>query len=158
MLFFLKQAIYSFISTLGFSILFNAPKDCIVKSSICGTFGWIVKLNLTDLFSSNVGGTFFGAATVGVIGEILAKKYKKPATVFIIPGIIPLVPGAGMYYTMLNFINNDFSKTIEVGSDAIFTAISIAIAVIVASSLSKAIIKLLDKKRGIVEKVKKLQR
>ncbi len=158
MVFMIKQAIYAFLSTMGFSILFNAPKDCIIRSSICGMMGWLVKINLTDLFLSNVGGTFFGASVVAVIGETMARKYKKPATVFIIPGVIPLVPGAGMYYTMLNFINNDFSKTIEVGSDAFFTAISIALAVIVASSISKTTIRAIDKKRGNVEIIKKKQR
>ncbi|MDO5708242.1 MAG: threonine/serine exporter family protein [Andreesenia angusta] len=157
-MFIFQQALYSFLSTLGFSVLFNSPKDCIMKASFCGMAGWLVKMSLTSSFNSNVGGTFFGAMTVGIIGEALARKNKKPATVFIIPGIIPLVPGAGMYYTMINFINNNFSKTIEIGSDAIFTAISIAIAVIVASSLSRFVIRGIDKRRGYVDIIKKRSR
>ena len=157
-MFIFQQALYCFLSTLGFSVLFNSPKDCIMKASFCGMTGWLVKMSLTASFSSNVGGTFFGAMTVGLIGETLARKNKKPATVFIIPGIIPLVPGAGMYYTMINFINNNFAKTIEVGSDAIFTAISIAIAVIVASSISRAIIRAIDYKRGHTDIIKKRAR
>ncbi len=138
MLFVFKQALFSFMSTVGFSVLFNTPKNCIVRSSICGMLGWLFKTFTSGYLNSIIGGTFIGAATVGVLGEIFAKKFKKPATVFIIPGIIPLVPGAGMYYTMLKFINNDFTETIKVGSDTIFTAISIAIAVIVASSITKS--------------------
>lgn len=138
LLYVFKQALFSFLSTVGFSVLFNSPKNCIVKASICGMLGWLLKTFSAGYLNSLIGGTFIGAATVGVLGEIFAKRFKKPATVFIIPGIIPLVPGAGMYYTMLKFINNDFMETIKVGSDTIFTAISIAIAVIVASSITKS--------------------
>ena len=142
MLYVFQQAFYAFFSTVGFTVLFNAPKNCITKASFCGMCGWLIKMTANNYLNSIIGATFLGAATVGIIGEIFAKKFKKPATVFIIPGIIPLVPGAGMYYTMLNFINNDFYETIKIGSDTIFTAIAIAIAVIVSSSIAKPILRI----------------
>ena len=37
---------------------------------------------------------------VTVYSETLARLNKAPATMFLIVGLLPLVPGAGIYYTM----------------------------------------------------------
>lgn len=46
-------------------------------------------------------GYFISALFVAAASEIYASILKKPATIFIIPGIIPFVPGGGIYETML---------------------------------------------------------
>lgn len=141
MSFYISQAIYSLLSTFGFSILFNGPKNCLVKASLCGMAGWTVNVVAMKISNSPTLSTFLGALTVGLMGEIFAKAFKRPATMFIIPGVIPLVPGSGMYYTMLTLITGDFSETAQRGSETVFTAFSIAIAIIIASSVSKGILK-----------------
>jgi len=136
-MFYIKQFIYAFLSTVGFSILFSIPRDSILKSGVCGALGWLVYVEINNSFSSPVAGAFLGAITVSMIGEFFARYFRKPATVFIIPGIIPLVPGAGMYYTMLAIIEKDFFKSAQIGSETIFVAGSIASGIIISSSLSK---------------------
>lgn len=135
------QFIFAFLSTTGFAVFFNIPKDSVIKSSLCGAIGWIVYIICAELLSSTIGATLIAAITVGLVGEFMAKNYKKPATIFTIPGIIPLVPGAGMYYTMLAVIDKNFIGAAESGTEAIFTAISIAIGIIVSSSISRALTK-----------------
>ena len=41
--------------------------------------------------------------------EIAAKIAKTPATVFLLPALIPLVPGGSAYYAMLALVQNQFS-------------------------------------------------
>ncbi|KNF08708.1 hypothetical protein CLPU_5c00150 [Gottschalkia purinilytica] len=141
MIFYIKQALYAFLSTVGFAVLFNGPKDTLVNAGTCGAIGWLVNIIAKYLSNSSIVGTFLGATTAGLLGEAYAKIFKKPATVFIVPGIIPLVPGAGMYYTMLALIKKNFITAADIGSQTIFTAFSIAIAVIVSSSINRAIMK-----------------
>ncbi|MTI70971.1 MAG: threonine/serine exporter [Firmicutes bacterium] len=136
-MYFIKQFIYAFISTIGFSIIFNIPRDSIIKSGIGGALGWIVNILINQQLGSSSAGAFLGAITVGLIGEFFARLFKKPATVFIIPGIIPLVPGAGMYYTMRAIIEKNFITAAEIGSETFFIAASIATGVIISSSISK---------------------
>ncbi len=138
-MFFIKQFIYAFLSTAGFSVFFKIPRDSVIKSSFCGAIGWVIYVFSVDFFSSSITGTLLAAITVGLLGEFLAKRYKKPATIFTIPGIIPLVPGAGMYYTMLAVIDKDFGSAAELGTEAIFIAVAIAIGIIVSSSFSRAL-------------------
>ncbi|WP_077367296.1 threonine/serine exporter family protein [Anaerosalibacter sp. Marseille-P3206] len=136
---FIKAFIFSFCGTLGFSVLFRTPRDSLIKTGILGGLGWVVNLIMTDFTNSSVTGMFFGALTVGILGEILAKRFKKPATIFIIPGIITLVPGAGMYYTMLALIKKRFYDAIKTGTETIFIAAAIAIGIILSSTLSNSI-------------------
>ncbi|HSH34747.1 threonine/serine exporter family protein, partial [Schnuerera sp.] len=112
----LKHFIFAFLSSIGFAILFSIPKDSIAKSGFVGATGWIAYYITSSILNSNVAGTFFAAVTVGISGELFARHYKKPATVFIVPGIIPLVPGAGMYYTMLALVEKDFISAANKGT------------------------------------------
>lgn len=135
----LKLFVFSFCATIGFSILFSIPKNSIIKSGLIGALGWIVNIFITNLFNSPVSGVFCSALTVGLLGEMFAKYFKKPATVFIIPGIITLVPGAGMYYTMLALIKKDFHEAANTGTETIFIAAAIAIGIILSSTMSRSI-------------------
>jgi uncharacterized membrane protein YjjB (DUF3815 family) len=135
----LKQFLFSFLSTIGFAVLFGIPKNSIFKSGIAGALGWVTFYIISINFNSHISGTFFAAIAVGILGELLARYYKKPATVYIIPGIVPLVPGAGMYYTMLALVRKDFYVAISKGTETFFIAAAISLGIIISTSLSRSI-------------------
>ena len=137
-MFLFKQFIFAYISTIGFSILFNMPKNAILKSGFNGALGWLIYQSFNiNLSSSPIIAVFWSSISVSIIGEFFAMKYKKPATVFIIPGIVPLVPGAGMYYTMLAITERRFIDAANLGNETLFIAASISIGIIISSSISK---------------------
>ncbi len=133
------QFIYSFFATTGFAIFFGAPKNSIVASGISGGLSWSLYYITFLGLNNKILSTFLGAFLVGSFGEILAIRYKKPATVFITPGIVSLVPGAGMYYTMSFLVSGDFNKAISKGTETFFLAAAIAIGIIVSTNFSKPI-------------------
>ena len=143
---FLKDFILSTISTMGFAILLGSPSSSILKSGIIGGIGWTAMVLIDYKFNSLIFASFFAALLVGSLGEAFAKKDKKPATVYIIPGIIPLVPGAGMYYTMLALVENDFLESAMKGTETFFIAIAISIGITISTALSRSIkrVKFLD--------------
>ncbi|SHH13919.1 threonine/serine exporter family protein [Tepidibacter thalassicus] len=143
--------IYSFMATIGFSIIFNVPKKSLFYASITGSIGWTLYIYMSNITSSAPLSNFISATVIGILGEIFARIDKKPVTVFIIPGIVPLVPGYGMYLTMLNIINNNFYKAAKIGSDTIFVAGAIAMGIILVSSTAKVI-----KKRKIQNAASKI--
>lgn len=140
-MFYAQQLLYAFLSTIGFAVIFNSPKDTVVKSGLNGTAGWLVYLIVSDLMKSPIAGSFMGALTVGILGEVFAKIFKKPSTTFTIPGIIPLVPGKGIYYTMLSLTEKKFLSAADSGSQTILVSIVIASGIIVSSSFNRAIMK-----------------
>lgn len=135
----IKQFIFSFIATVGFSILFSSPKETLSSASFVGASGWTIYYLSSSIFSSNIAGNFFAALTVGILGELFARLKKRPATLYITPGIIPLVPGAGMYYTMSAIIEKDFLKATDIGVETFFIAAAIAIGIIISTIFSQSI-------------------
>lgn len=136
-MYFVIQFLIAFVGTIGFSVLFNIPRDSVVKSGINGALGWITYIIFSELLSSSVAGIFLGAVVVGLVGEIFARFFRKPATVFVIPGIIPLVPGSKSYYSMLAFIEKRYIDSADLASETVFIALSIASGIIIAASVNK---------------------
>ncbi|MBB6214826.1 uncharacterized membrane protein YjjB (DUF3815 family) [Anaerosolibacter carboniphilus] len=133
------QFIYAYISTVGFSLLFNIPRTAILKSALIGATGWLIYAEVNQLSQTAILATFLGACAVSILSEIFARKFREAVTVFVIPGILPLVPGSGMYNTMLALIQKNFSKAALVGSETIFIAASIAVAILLVSSFTRLI-------------------
>ena len=51
--------------------------------------------------------SFFSALAIAFIAHLFARVFKAPVTVFLTAGILPTVPGAGMYRIAYSIIAND---------------------------------------------------
>lgn len=139
--------IYAFFASIGFSVLFNIPRKEMIYAGICGGFGWVFHIQLQSVGMSIVFTSFVGALIVGIMAELFAKYRKKPATVFVVPGIIPLVPGYGLYFAMLSIIEKNYEEATRVGFETFIVASVIASAIIISTTIGKLIrpIKLLKR-------------
>ncbi len=131
------QAIASFISTAGFAVIFNIPRREIVFSAITGMLGWLTYILLRNDGTSVMIASFVGALVVGLAGEIMARFRKQPGTLFVVPGIIPLVPGYGLYHAMSQVIENNYEQAAKIGTDTLLIAVAIASGVIITSYLGR---------------------
>ncbi len=129
--------IYAFFATIGFAVLFNIPRKEMIYAGVCGGCGWISHIILGDLGVSIIFSSFIGAVVVGLLSEFFAKRRKKPATIFIVPGIIPLVPGYGLYFSMLKIIEEKYDEASRVGFETIMVAVVIAGAIIISTSIGR---------------------
>jgi len=127
------------VATLGYSIVFNVPKKYLHLSAIGGALGWLGYTALGSNVNSPVTSAFIASTIVAIYGELLSVRVKDLVTLFIIPGIIPLVPGSGMYYTMVAILEQEFQRAAVLGSETLFIAAAIASALIMVSSISRAI-------------------
>lgn len=137
--------ILGFFATLGFAVYFNVPLGAIFASCLTGAIGWVVAYISTNYFGQQVLGNFLASFVIGLLGDFFAVKIKKPTTVFIIPGITPLVPGAGTYYTMLFLVQNEYMKAIVKGAETLFVAAAIAIGIIFSAVFADFIKSILQK-------------
>lgn len=131
------EILYASLATLGFSVIFNIHGKKIVPAVLCGTLGWSIYLVSFHFTRSNIISVFLGSVFIGLYSEIATRILKEPATLFIVPGIIPLVPGSGIYYTMSASIHSEISETLSLGIGTVNTAGAIAVGVAVAVSLRK---------------------
>jgi uncharacterized membrane protein YjjB (DUF3815 family) len=120
------EIIFIFISSITFSIIFNLPARTLIYGGINSVLGWIVFRYSFNLGISPSMAIFFASTSIALFGEIMARIIKQPVTIFIIPGIIPLVPGGTAYETMLAFVKGDYNLGLSYGAETVFAAGSIA--------------------------------
>lgn len=65
---------------------------------------------------------------------------KAPANIFMIPGIIPLLPGGALYYTMSALIGGDMDTVMLKGKETGLMALGIVVGILVASELVRMIL------------------
>ena len=94
------QLIAAFFGSLGFSLLFGQRRRYLLVSSLGGLFAWGVYLIAQRLFGAPFFSNLFAAAFSVLWAEALAHLLKSPATLFLTPAILPLVPGGELYYAM----------------------------------------------------------
>lgn len=126
------QAAGAFITVFFFSILLETPKRYIVWTGVIGGIGWFFYLLFDKMGWGTILSSFLSVLVTGTLSHISARKYKAPVTLFLIAGILPTVPGAGMYRIVYNMIirnsemaNFYFTETIEAAG-----AISFAVVIV----------------------------
>ena len=91
--------LYAFVACLGFGGLYNLHGRPVFWAAVGGALGWLAYL-LTLLFAPDLFAGFVSAAVVAFYAEVLARLQKRTVTTYLLIGIIPMVPGAGIYHTM----------------------------------------------------------
>ena len=114
------------VGTIAFSVLFYVPRRYYGFCGVCGAAGWVVYSLLYKKGISPEEATFFAAVTVIFLSRVFAVKERCPATLFMIPGIFPLVPGAGVYWTSYYIVTEELDKASQTG----FLALKVAVAIV----------------------------
>ncbi|ETI66765.1 threonine/serine exporter family protein [Neobacillus vireti] len=142
----LAQLITSFIATGSFGIVFNAPKETLVKCGLIGMGGWLVYYLLEGYTNNAVLATLAATVFIAVLSQELAKFYKTPVIIFSVAGIIPLVPGGLAYDAMRNFVENDYNTALGLAAKVLMIAGSIAFGLVFSEVINQVIRKLTPKK------------
>lgn len=129
------QCLSAFVGCLGFSFIFRIHYNIrfAITGSLVGTMGWIIYLALrflNNIFIQN----FIAMLCVALVAELMARYYKAPATIFIIIGCFPLVPGSGIYYTMLYAVQGLNQLFMESFLSTLGIGISLALAILISST------------------------
>ena len=66
---------------------------------------------------------------------------------FLIPGIFPLVPGAGIYYTAYYLIMNEMKSFSKKGTETFLIAGAIALGIVFGFAIPQAVFHALGKKK-----------
>lgn len=134
--FYLLDFIMSYTATVGFAVLFNVPKKELWYCGACGACGWtLYKLIASMSISAGTGAVFFAAVLITFISRILAYRRRMPQSVYLIGGIIPLVPGTAIYDTMYAGVTGNVVQVLTRGLDTLKIAGVIAVGIMAVLSL-----------------------
>lgn len=127
------------LATIFIAILFQVPKRNVVLTALGGGLGCLINelcllAGLSDFFS-----IFLASLTLAMYSEIMARMRKTTVPTFLISGLFPLVPGAGMYYTMLAIVHHELDNALSTGINTLSTAALMALGILFVSTLSRLI-------------------
>lgn len=123
----LLQLVTAFFGSLGFALLFGLHRRYLLPAALGGMLSWGVFVLLRLWLSSAFLCCFAASACAMLYAEVLARYLRTPATVFVIPAVIPLVPGSSLYYAMSCVVQRDLTRAREYGAETLEFALAIAV-------------------------------
>lgn len=125
----ITQLLAAMLGTVAFSILFGVPSVYYFYCGLIGSAGWGVYLAASGTFGT--AGALLIATMVVIFLSRLAAVWKRcPVTIFLIAGIFPLVPGAGVYWTAYYIVTDQLWMAVEMGYTAIKNAVAIVLGIV----------------------------
>ena len=100
-----------FLAVAGFAVLVETPQKYILQAGFAGAFGGWVYFYSMQRGLDTVPACFLAALVISLVAHIFARIFKAPVTVFLIAGILPTVPGAGMYRAVYYIIADDRAQS-----------------------------------------------
>ncbi|NLD19605.1 MAG: threonine/serine exporter [Clostridiales bacterium] len=139
------QFFFALFATCGFCIIFRVPLKNIPICIIVGASGWLSYQISMYYDASPVLSCFLASCVVGLLSDICSRIFKEASTIFIIPGILCLVPGSGMYHTMDAMLKHDVSGSASIGAQTLMMAGSTAAGLLMIGALIRVIQSLIRK-------------
>ncbi|MEW9050886.1 MAG: threonine/serine exporter family protein [Neobacillus sp.] len=135
----LGQLVTSFVATAAFGVIFNAPKETLIRCGLVGMGGWLIYYVTEDYTENAILATLGATIFIGVVSQELAKFYKTPVIIFSVAGIIPLVPGGLAYDTMRKFVESDYYTAVALGAKVTMLSGSIAFGLVFSEVINQLI-------------------
>ena len=132
-----QHFIFAGLATCGFAIFFNVQPKLLLWTAPIGALGWLVYVLGVSNYENPMIYSFTAAAVISLCSEILARRLKQPAILFVIPGILPLVPGVGLYQTVYSIMFKKYGLAATIGTKSVIVSIGIALGILVVASLSR---------------------
>lgn len=134
------QALAAFAGTAAFALLFGADREHYVPAGVIGAIGWVLYLILVRQAGATPAQATLAASTlVCILSRIAAIPFRSPAQVFLLCGIFPLVPGAGIFWFTYYLTDAQFALSSQSGWVACKVAIAIVLGIILAMELPQSI-------------------
>lgn len=123
-----------FIGCIGFCIIFNIHGRGGLLCALGGVLTWLVYSLTVRFGGSDLIGYFWGTLFAAAYSETMARIRKYPAISYLVVSIFPLIPGAGVYYTMLYAVEGDMDMFASQGMHTAAIAGIMAVAILLVST------------------------
>ena len=124
--------------TLSFAVLFGCPRKSLPFCGLVGAVGWFVYELAVMLGADSAAASLLAVVPLTLLTRVFAITLKMPVTVFLLSGIFPLVPGAGIYYTAYYFIQgNTLALSNGISTFKVAVALAIGITLVLSVPIPK---------------------
>ena len=132
-----------FIATMSYAILYHTPKKALVAVGLVGVGAWVTQSIFSEIGFRHVGSAFFGGLFVAAASEALARRMRMPVIVFVVGGIVPLLPGSSAWATMREFVTGHYNEGVSRGTETFLIATALSAGLVLAGTIVR-----LDRRRG----------
>ena len=120
-------------------ILFNVHDWGSVLCALGSALTWIVYLLCSQAGASVYSANFFSEVVAAVYSEGMGRWRKCPVTSYLVISSIPLLPGAGIYYTMSIGLSGKVQEALQKGLETAGIAGSLAVGILLVSTVFRAV-------------------
>ena len=149
----ITQFIVSLLATFSFAVLFSVEKKQLVFCGLTGAIGWCVYMLCVNHDTSEAIANLIATLALTLVARIFSAVRRTPVTVYLLTGIFPLVPGAGIYYTSYYFIMGETSLFSQYAMSTVKIAGSIVLGIIFGFALPQS---LFNRLSGMLHKDRKI--
>ncbi len=128
------EALGSFIGSVGFCVLFNIHGPGILLCGLGAVLTWGMYCLCLHLGCGDIMAYFWATVMAAGYAEIMARVRKYPAISYLVVSVFPLIPGAGVYYTMSHAVRGDMVSFAEQGTHTIAIAAMMAVGMLLVST------------------------
>ncbi len=134
----LIHMVFSFLSSISFAVICNVPRKSIPIGGLVGMCGWMGYW----ILSTEGYGVFLSSVVCSLLlafaGQISARIFKMPLTVFYVPGLVPIVPGITAFQAFRLLTLHDYQGALIAFLNVGYCAVGIAIGLVVSDILFKS--------------------
>lgn len=134
----LLQCVFSVLACYGFVIIFNIHGIGKLLCALGGGITWAAYCVTVYLGGDELLGYFLATVVAAVFAEIMARVRKYPAISYLISSLLPLIPGAAIYYAAQEAFQGNVSGFLSHSTRALSIAGVMAVGILLVVSLTKA--------------------
>jgi uncharacterized membrane protein YjjB (DUF3815 family) len=102
----MEDSLWAAAAATSFAVLLNVPVRALLPCTVTGLAGFLARTILTTAGAANpVSASFLAADVVSLLSVAFGRALRAPAIVFVIPGVIPLIPGALAFRTVAGLLD-----------------------------------------------------
>ena len=131
----LSQCLFAFVGCFGFAIVFNIHGKGVLVCCFGGAIAWAVYGLVLELGMGDIAANFWAALAASVYAEAMARIRKCPAISYLVISIFPLIPGAGVYYTMNHAVQGHMDLFASKGMHTAAVAGIMAVGILLGSTV-----------------------
>ena len=124
------------LGTLGFSLLFHVTGRKLIAIALGGAASTAIYLLILNLTDQKAAALLVSTAAIGILAEIFARIYKAPVISFLVPMLVPLIPGSDLYYTTSFLIRGQSTLFAQRAESLLIQAGAIAFGIILVSCVT----------------------
>lgn len=141
------ELIACFMAAIGFCILFNIHGPGALVCAVGATLTWLAYRVCLYFDIDEISANLIGAMIASMFSEITARIRKYPAITYLVISLFPLIPGAGVYYSVNYAVRGDISNfTSKLGNTGAIAG-AMAVGILFVSTVVRIITDRLARKK-----------